>query len=158
MKLKSLVLSAVVAFAGVGSVASAEMMDGHTIVAPQDIKWGPAPDALPAGAEAALLLGDPSKEGLFVLRLKLPKGYSIAPHTHPADEVVTVVSGTFQLGMGEIADRDDVHALAAGSFIALPPNSPHYVFFDEEAVVQISTVGPWGLTYVNPEDDPRKVQ
>lgn len=158
MRLEHFALSAVVAFAGVASMASAETMDGHTVVAPQEIKWGPAPGVLPAGAEAAVLLGDPSKEGLFALRLKLPKGYSIAPHTHPADEVVTVVSGTFLLGMGETADRDDVQALPAGSFFALPPNSPHYAFTDEETVVQISTVGPWGLTYVNPEDDPRKIQ
>lgn len=158
MKLRSMALSAVVAFAGVGSMASAGTMDGHTVIAPEEIEWGPAPDVLPAGAEAALLLGDPSKAGLFALRLKLPPGYSIAPHTHPADEVVTVVSGTFLLGMGETAARDDVETLPAGSFFALPPDSPHYAFTDEETVVQISTIGPWGLSYVNPEDDPRKVQ
>lgn len=158
MKPASLALSAVVAFAGLGSLASAATMDGHTVIAPQEIEWGPAPDVLPSGAEAALLLGDPSQEGLFALRLKLPAGYSIAPHTHPADEVVTVVSGTFLLGMGESADRDKVQVLPAGSFFALPPNSPHYVFTDEETIVQITTVGPWGLSYVNPEDDPRKIQ
>lgn len=158
MKLTSFALSAVVAFAGVASLASAEGMDGHTIVTPQEIKWGPAPAALPAGAEAAVLFGDPSKEGLFALRLKLPKGYSVAPHTHPAQEVVTVVSGTFLLGMGETADRDSVETLPAGSFFALPADSPHFAFTDEETVVQINTIGPWGLTYVNPNDDPRKVQ
>jgi len=155
MKIAFSTLTAVVAFAGVASTAPAEMMGEHTIVAPQEIKWGPAPAVLPAGAEAAVLFGDPSKEGLFALRLKLPEGYSVPPHTHPVDEVVTVISGTFSLGMGETADQSKAQPLPAGSFFALPPGTAHYVFIDEETVIQISTIGPWGLTYVNPEDDPR---
>jgi quercetin dioxygenase-like cupin family protein len=143
------------ALAGVASTAPADTMDGHTIVAPQEVKWGPAPAALPPGAEAAVLFGDPTKEGLFALRLKLPEGYSIPPHTHPVDEVVTVISGTFSLGMGETADQSKAQPLPAGSFFALPPGEAHYAFTDEETVVQISTMGPWGLSYVNPEDDPR---
>jgi quercetin dioxygenase-like cupin family protein len=146
---------AVVALAGVASTASADTMDGHTIIAPQQVKWGPAPAVLPPGAEAAVLFGDPSKEGLFALRLKLPEGYSVPPHMHPVDEVVTVISGTFGLGMGETADQSKAQPLPAGSFFALPPGEAHYVFIDEETVIQISTVGPWGLTYVNPKDDPR---
>jgi quercetin dioxygenase-like cupin family protein len=155
--LPTLVIGAV-AFAGVASTAPAETMDGHTIVSPQDIKWGPAPAVLPPGAEAAVLFGDPSKEGLFALRLKLPEGYSVPPHTHPVDEAVTVISGTFSLGMGEAADQSKAQSLPAGSFFVLPPGTAHYVFIDEETVIQISTNGPWGLTYVNPEDDPRKSQ
>jgi quercetin dioxygenase-like cupin family protein len=155
MKIVFSTLTAVVAFAGVASTAPAEMIGEHTIVAPQEIKWGPAPAVLPAGAEAAVLFGDPSKEGLFALRLRLPEGYSVPPHTHPVDEVVTVISGTFNLGMGETADQSEAHSLPAGSFFALPPGMAHYVFIDEETVIQISTTGPWGLTYVNPEDDPR---
>jgi quercetin dioxygenase-like cupin family protein len=146
---------AVVALAGVVSTAPADTMDGHTIVAPEEIKWGPAPAVLPPGAEAAVLFGDPGKEGLFALRIKLPEGYSVPPHTHPVDEVVTVISGTFGLGMGETADQGATQPLPAGSFFALPPGAAHYVFTDEETVIQITTVGPWGLTYVNPEDDPR---
>ena len=149
---------AAVALAAVASTAPAAAMEGHTIVSPQDIKWGPAPAVLPYGAEAAVLFGDPSKEGLFALRLKLPEGYSVAPHTHPVDEVVTVISGTFNLGMGETADQSAAQPLPAGSFFALPPETAHYVFIDEPTVIQISTIGPWGLTYVNPEDDPRKSQ
>jgi quercetin dioxygenase-like cupin family protein len=144
-----------VVLAAVASTATAETMDGHTIIAPQEIKWGPAPAVLPPGAEAAVLFGDPSKEGLFALRLKLPEGYSVPPHMHPVDEVVTVISGTFRLGMGDTADQSKAQPLPAGSFFALPPGEPHYVFIDEESVIQISTVGPWGLTYVNPADDPR---
>jgi quercetin dioxygenase-like cupin family protein len=139
-----------------GSAVMARSSGEHKIVQPQEIKWGPAPAALPAGAQAAVLLGDPGKEGLFVLRLKVPKGYRVPPHMHPVQEVVTVISGTFNLGMGETADQTKAQPLPAGSFSALPPNQPHYVFIDEETVIQISTIGPWGLKYVNPKDDPRQ--
>jgi quercetin dioxygenase-like cupin family protein len=79
----------------------------------------------------------------------------VAPHTHPVEEAVTVISGTFALGMGDTADQSKAQPLPAGSFFALPPGTAHYVFIDEETIIQISTVGPWGLTYVNPADDPR---
>jgi quercetin dioxygenase-like cupin family protein len=156
MKMALQTLIAVIAVAGVASTAPADAMEGHQIVSPQEIKWGPAPAVLPPGAQAAVLFGDPSKEGLFALRLKLPEGYRVPPHTHPVDEVVTVISGTFSLGMGETADQSTAQPLPAGSFFALPPGTAHYVFIDEETVIQISTIGPWGLTYINPEDDPRQ--
>ncbi|HVK90563.1 MAG TPA: cupin domain-containing protein [Mycoplana sp.] len=152
MRFASLLAVSWIGFCGITSFASAE--DAHTVVAPNDIKWAPAPKMLPAGAEAAILFGDPSKEGLFALRLKLPSGYAIPPHTHPAYEVVTVISGTSNLGMGEAADRGATKALPAGSFFALPPGMAHYVYFDEETVVQVTTNGPWGIKYVNPADDP----
>ena len=156
MKITLTTLIAAVAVAGVASTAPANAMEGHTIVPPQEIKWGPAPAVLPPGAKAAVLYGDPSKEGLFVLRLKMPAGYSVAPHTHPVDEVLTVISGTFRMGMGETADQRKAQPLPAGSFFALPPGTVHYVYTAEETVVQISTVGPWDLTYINPKDDPRQ--
>ena len=152
MRFASLLAVSWIGFCGITSFASAE--DAHTMVAPNDIKWAPAPKMLPAGAEASILFGDPSKEGLFALRLKLPSGYAIPPHTHPAYEVVTVISGTSNLGMGEAADRGATKALPAGSFFALPPGMAHYVYFDEETVVQVTTNGPWGIKYVNPADDP----
>src|SRR5262245_46446963 len=149
-------LIAAVAVAGVAFTTPAGSMEGHTSVSPQDIKWGPAPAMLPPGAEAAVLFGDPSKEGLFVLRLKFPKGYRVPPHTHPVDEVLTVISGTFGLGMGENADQSKAQPFPAGSFHALPPGTAHHIFIDEATVVQISTVGPWELTYVWQNDDPRQ--
>lgn len=155
-KFASLLTIGWIGLAGFASIASAE--EAHTIIAANDIKWGPAPKALPAGAEAAVLFGDPGKEGLFALRLKLPAGYMIPPHTHPADEVVTVVSGTTKLRMGDAADKNATTALPAGSFFALPPGTAHFVYFDEATVVQINTNGPWGLVYVNPKDDPRTTQ
>jgi quercetin dioxygenase-like cupin family protein len=128
----------------------------HTVVTSQDIKWGPAPPPLPASAQAAVLYGDPGKEGLFAFRLKVPKSYHIAPHTHPNPEVVTVLSGTTRLGMGTTADHDKAQVLPAGSFFALSPGSAHYFFADEDAVIQVNSIGPWGISYVNPKDDPRQ--
>jgi len=130
--------------------------DAHKIVSAQEIKWGPAPPSIPPGAQAAVLYGDPGKEGLFSLRLKLPKGYALAPHTHPKPEIVTVISGKFRLGMGEKADKSKAQALPAGSFFALPPGMAHFAFADGDTVIQLNSTGPWGLTYVNPADDPRK--
>jgi len=156
MKVASIFALSLIAFCGFSSFALA--VEAHTMVTPNEVKWGPAPKVLPAGAEAAVLFGDPTKEGLFALRLKAPAGYAVAPHTHPADEVVTVISGTTHLGMGETADRSAAKALPAGSFFALSPNTAHFVYFDEETVLQITTNGPWGLKYVNPADDPQKTQ
>lgn len=136
--------------------ALAQAGDGHTMVGPNDIKWSPGPASIPPGAQAAVLYGDPGKEGLFVLRLKLPKGYRLAPHNHPKPEIVTVISGTFRLGMGETADQSKARPLGVGSFLAMPPGMTHFGFTDEETVIQLNSTGPWSLTYINPNDDPRK--
>jgi quercetin dioxygenase-like cupin family protein len=88
--------------------------------------------------------------------LKLPKDYAIPPHTHPKPEIVTVLSGTVRLGMGDAADRSKAQPLPAGSFFALSPGMAHFVFFDEDTVIQLNSTGPWGLSYVNPKDDPRQ--
>jgi quercetin dioxygenase-like cupin family protein len=151
-------LIGIVVLASAASAATAQTADAHKIVSPQDIKWGPAPASLPSGAELAVLYGDPSKEGEFAMRLKGAKGYHIAPHTHPKPEIVTVISGTVRLGMGETADHGKAQQLPVTSFFALSPGMAHYIFFDEDTVVQINTSGPWGLNYVNPKDDPRKSQ
>ena len=144
------------AVAVLAAPAGAPAQDAHKIVSAQEVKWGPAPPSIPPGAQAAVLYGDPGKEGLFSLRLKLPSGYNIPPHTHPKPEVVTVISGTFRLGMGEKADKSKGQALSAGSFFALPPGMVHFAFADEDTVIQLNSTGPWGLTYVNTADDPRK--
>ena len=130
--------------------------DDHKIFNAQEVKWAPAPPSIPKGAEAAVLFGDPSKEGLFAMRLKFPKGYVIPPHSHPKPEVLTVISGTFQVGMGDKADKSKVNPLAAGGFFGFPPGMNHFAYVDEETVVQLNSTGPWGLTYVDPKDDPRQ--
>src|SRR3954452_6431416 len=125
----------------------------HKLISPQDIMWGPAPPSLPYGAQAVLLYGDPGKEGLFVFRLKVPRGYHIAPHTHPKPEIVTVLSGTARLGMGTMADHDKAQVLPAGSFFALPPGSARYFFADEDTVNQLNSPCPSGINYINPKED-----
>lgn len=155
MKTLFCTLVGIVLLAGAAAVSS-QSTDGHKIVPAQDIMWSPGPASLPAGAQAATLYGDPSKEGLFALRLKMPNGYRIPPHTHPKPEVVTVISGTFRLGMGETADQSRAKPLPAGSFFALPPGMAHYAFAEDETVIQLNSIGPWSLTYVNAKDDPRQ--
>ena len=149
MKLASYagLVSGMIAVAGLACTATAQTMDEHKIV--------PAPEVKP-GAQAAVLYGDPGKEGLFALRVKVPNGYHIPPHTHPKPEIVTVISGTIRLGMGSSADQSKAQPLPAGSFFALPPGMAHYVFADGDTVIQINSTGPWGLTYLNPKDDPRQ--
>ena len=102
------------------------------------------------------MYGDPAKEGLFAIRLKVPKGYRVAPHSHPKPEVATVLSGTVRLTMGETSDAANAHEFPVGSFYATPAEMVHSFSTDEETVVQINSVGPWGINYVNPKDDPRK--
>ena len=153
----SMLVSSAVALAGAVSMASAQgTVGGHKMLSPQEIKWAPAPPSIPPGAEAVVLYGDPSKDEMFAMRLKFPKGYKIAPHTHPKPEVLTVITGTFRLGMGESADPSKATALPAGSFVALSPGMAHFASADDDTVVQLNSTGPWTLTYVNPADDPRK--
>ncbi len=102
--------------AGAAFILPALAADEHKVIAPKDVKWSPGPSSLPKGAEVAMLAGDPSKEGPFVMRLKFPSGYQVPPHTHPKAEVVTVISGTVHVGMGETADKSKAQALAAGGF------------------------------------------
>ena len=154
MKLAFAALAAITAISV--PTAIAETSAEHKIVQSQDIQWKPTGDALPAGAQRAVLLGDPSKEGLFVSRLKAPKGYRIPPHTHPNQEVTTVISGMIKLGMGETADPAKAKSLPAGTLYALPPGMAHFVQFEEDTIIQVSTNGPWGINYINPKDDPRQ--
>jgi quercetin dioxygenase-like cupin family protein len=128
----------------------------HTVVPADAIKWGPAPPSLPRGAQAAVLMGNPSKEGPFVIRLKFPAGFIIPPHRHSKDEVVTVISGSMIITSGEKVDRAAAQPLAALSFVHLPAGMPHYAAAEVESVVQINGVGPFDVTYVDPKDDPRQ--
>ena len=127
----------------------------HGLIAPSDVTWGPAPASLPPGAQAALLEGDPAKPGPFTLRIRMPDGYKIPPHYHPAVEHVTVLQGTFVLGMGEKVTPDSEKPLAAGSFAYMSVGMRHFARTQGDTVIQLHGVGPWGITYVNPSDDPR---
>jgi quercetin dioxygenase-like cupin family protein len=128
--------------------------DGHVMSAPKDMKWGDPPPVFEKGASFTLVSGDPSKEGLYVVRLKMPAGYKINPHWHPTDEHVTVISGTFLLGMGEKFDKATMKELPAGGYALLPAQMRHYAMAKNAAIVQVHGMGPFALTYVNPADDP----
>lgn len=128
------------------------------VVTPDKIQWGPAPAVFPAGAQFAVLAGDPSKPGPFVARIKAPDGYRIMPHWHPTGEYVTVISGEFRVGMGDKFDESSMQALPAGSVAAVPTHHNHYAMAKGETVVQVNSTGPFKLVYVNPADDPSKGQ
>lgn len=138
--------------------ALAQQQHQHTMVNAGDVTWKDGPPALPKGAQISVLYGDPAKDGVFVMRLKFPANYKIPPHTHPVDEVVTIINGEFNIGMGPQFDAAKTNAIKAGGLIAMAPGTQHYVKIDQETVIQVSTKGPWGVAYVNPADDPRKSQ
>ena len=119
------------------------------------INWKKGPPSLPAGAEVAVLEGDPAKEGPFTMRLKLPAGYRIPPHTHPKVERVTIIAGKFRLGMGETFKAEDTKVLPAGSFGYWPAGMKHFAWAEGETIVQLHGTGPWDIVYVDPADDPR---
>jgi quercetin dioxygenase-like cupin family protein len=128
---------------------------GMVMLTPSEVKWGDAPPILPKGVKFALLLGDPSKAGsLYIMRLKMPAGYKIPAHWHPGDENVTVISGTFFAGMGDKLDEKAVKGFAAGSFASMPAKMHHFGLAKAETVIEIAGVGPFGMTYINPADDP----
>jgi quercetin dioxygenase-like cupin family protein len=118
-------------------------------------EYGPAPEILPPGATLAVLEGNPMQPGTYTMRLSMPNGYTIPPHAHPSDEHVTVVKGTFLVGMGARMDATKFVALPTGSFGMLPPGMQHYARARGATVIQLHGTGPWSLTYVNPADDPR---
>lgn len=122
----------------------------------EEIAFEPGPPSLPAGAEFAVLEGDPAEAEPLTFRLRFPAGYEIPPHWHHVLEHVTVLEGTLNLGLGETMDRDRGTALDPGDFYVIPVEETHYAWTGDEPVeIQLHSVGPWGITYVNPEDDPR---
>jgi Domain of unknown function (DUF4437) len=128
----------------------------HMVALPDDLKWGDAPPVLPRGSKLAVLAGDPTKEGPFTIRLMAPDGYIIPPHWHPTDENVTVISGSFGVGLGDKFDKDKVRFLPPGSYVRLTKEERHFAVMKGETVVQVHGTGPFTLNYVNPADDPTK--
>ena len=129
--------------------------DAHVMMTPADLKWADVP-SLPPGAKIATIEGPANEAVPFIFRLKLPANYKIAAHWHPAIEHVTVISGTFNMGTGDKLDQSKTHALSAGSVAIMQPKTNHFAWTKEETIVQVHGMGPWGITYVNPADDPRK--
>lgn len=128
----------------------------HLQYQPAEIEWQNAPASFEPGAQVAVLEGNPGEAGVFTMRIKMPDGFTIAPHWHPNVERVTVLSGVFLLGAGETLNRETAARLEAGSYTSMPPEMRHYAMSEGETVVQLTSVGPWEIHYINPEDDPRK--
>jgi quercetin dioxygenase-like cupin family protein len=149
----SLTLSASVAVAqGAPTVTKPHAV----VVLPDQVTWAQGPASLPAGAKAAVLEGDPKQEGPFTMRISLPDGYRIPPHSHPAVERVTVIQGTFRIGMGDKFEGSALTSLPAGAFVAMQPGTNHFVQTKGNTIVQVNAIGPWKINYVNKADDPRK--
>ncbi|MBP2648369.1 MAG: anti-ECFsigma factor, ChrR [Gemmatimonadetes bacterium] len=121
------------------------------------LKWGPAPAVFPAGAQMAVVSGDPGKAAPFVIELSMPSGYRIPPHFHPTDEKVTVDKGTFLVGMGETFDKAKTKPMAVGATGEIKAGMAHFAMAQGATVVTVSAMGPFAMTYVNPLDDPTKV-
>jgi len=139
----------------VGMPASWAQSSGHRMISPNDLKWSDVP-SLPPGAKIAVIEGPINEAVPFTFRLKFPANYQIPAHWHPAVERVTVLSGTFNMGVGDKLDMKKSMSLSPGSMMILQPKTNHFAWNKEEVVVQLSGTGPWGVTYVNPADDPRK--
>jgi quercetin dioxygenase-like cupin family protein len=159
----SITRSAIVPFASLVlgltlTVPPAFAQSTHVLVPADKVQWGPAPPALPAGAQISVLEGNPSEKGALTLRLKLPADYKIPPHWHSMAERVTVLSGALHVGMGDKLDRKASQALEPGGFVSLPANMHHFAWTAGPTVVQINLEGPFDIFYVNAGEDPQKPQ
>lgn len=147
----------VVAFSLCTVLLLAQSSTTQNAFAPDQVKWGPAPPVVEPSAQFAVLEGDPmASSGDYTIRLKMPSGFKIAPHWHPKRENVTVISGTFKVGMGDKFDETRMMSFPAGSFAYLDPDMHHYAMADGEVIVQVHGMSPVQFNYVNPEDDPSK--
>jgi quercetin dioxygenase-like cupin family protein len=139
------------------AVTAPAFAQNASVLVPADkVTWGPAPPALPAGAQISVLEGDPGQKGAVTLRLKFPANYTIPPHWHSMTERVTVLTGTLQVGMGDTLDRHRSQALQPGGFVSLPAQMHHYAWTATPTVIQVSLEGPFDIFYVNPSDDPQR--
>lgn len=133
----------------------AQQMQQHVLSTPDALKWVDPPTF--PGAKLALVHGNPAQEGPFVYRLKMPANYKIAPHYHKAAENVTVLSGTFFIGLGEKFDQGSGKELPVSGFVSIPATHRHFAWAgSQETLVQVHGTGPTDITFVNPADDPRK--
>ena len=124
-------------------------------VLPEDIDWKPFA-AFPPSARLAVVVGDPTKPGPYVIRVKVPSGVKLMPHKHPEDRVYTIISGVFYIGLGDQFDADKLQAYPPGSVIVLPGNTHHFHWAKSgEYVSQVQGIGPLGLEYLDTRDDPR---
>ena len=149
-------LLAAIAIAGVLTASHWAWAQQATIQQADTVKWGPGSPAVQAGSQQAIIVGDPTKEGGYVVRTKFPAGFKVAPHVHPNDENVTVISGMFHIGIGDKFDESKGQAIKPGGYVQVPKGVQHFAWVSEDTVIQLHGVGPGGINYVNAADDPRK--
>lgn len=155
--MKNTLIALSVAVAGVGLAAPASRAEPalHVMVSPAELKWADVP-SLPPGVKIAVIEGPLNEAVPITFRLKFPADYKLPAHWHPGIEHVTVMSGTFNMGTGDKFDAAKTNPLSAGSVAIMAPRTQHFAWTREEAIVQVHGMGPWGINYVNPADDPRK--
>ena len=153
--MKSRILLAALVALPLAAAPKAKKQDAVMISA-QEVKYGPVPPVLPAGAQLGVLHGDPGKPGPFTIRIKMPDGYRIAPHWHTNAEELTVLSGNFLLSMGDKYDESAAHSLTAGAYHFLPAKMHHAAAAKGETALEIHGMGPFDIHYLNPADDPGK--
>ena len=154
----TLAITGVLFFAGqLFTIAAHPGSHDKNAFTPETIPWGPAPPFIAPGTQLAVIEGNPAAAtGDYTVRLKMPDGYRIAPHWHPLRENVTVISGTFKVGMGDTFDVGKMGSFPAGSFAYLDPDMHHYAQAVGPTVVQVHGASPFQFNYVNPDDDPSK--
>lgn len=154
----TIAMAALVGWAGQAATVAAHPAHANNAFTPETTQWGPPPPFVAPGAQFAVLEGDPTaSSGEYTVRLKLPDGYRIEPHWHPLRENVTVISGTFKVGMGDTFDTSKMATFPAGSFAYLDPDMHHYAMASGgEVVVQVHGKSPVQFNYVNPKDDPSR--
>jgi quercetin dioxygenase-like cupin family protein len=141
--------------APVGARAHQPDQDKFRAIHAEDVQWKPF-SAFPPAARLAILVGDPTKPGPYVIRVKLPGGTKMMPHKHPEDRIYTVMSGVFYIGLGETFDESKLAAYAPGSVVVLPGGQPHFHWAKSgEYITQVTAIGPLGLGYIDPANDPR---
>ena len=155
-RVKTKLYAAVLPIAGICFAAPVVLAQTEVIIAtPSDLKWSDV-TSLPVGAKIAVIEGKMNEEGPITAQIKLPADYRVPAHWHPGVERVTVLSGTFNYGMGDSFDLKKTRALGPGSVVVMQPKMNHFVWTKDETVFQLNVMGPWRINYVNPADDPRK--
>jgi quercetin dioxygenase-like cupin family protein len=124
-------------------------------ILPEEIEWKSFP-AFPPAARLAIVVGEPAREGPYTVRVKLPHGTKMMPHSHPEDRMYTVISGIFYIGLGDSFEAEKLQAYPPGSVVTLPGNTSHFHWAKSgEYITQVTAIGPLGLEYIDAKDDPR---
>ena len=129
--------------------------DVFKAILPEEVEWKPFA-AFPSGARLAVVVGEPSQQGPYTIRVKVPGGVKLMPHKHPEDRLYTVISGIFYIGLGDEFDAAKLQAYPPGAVIILPGDTSHFHWAKSgEYITQVTAIGPLGLEYINAKDDPR---